>query len=371
MEQRLSTNSCDLAPSGFVPTVDRLEQGLHFSAATNRAGLGIMVISDEQTTNPWYFLTPMSALVWVVFLASALVIGVIIWTLEYLSTAKVPENTLHSEIWTRLGTPLPLGESFRKSFSPNIVIVVWAFLCVVIVILYSANLTANLTVSELKGQIRSVNDLKGLAVGSWYGYQRIIEDEYALPIVPYPWNDREDEQRMVDDLKAGGISAIMLDSSTLYAMQTRNCDTTVIYVDSLEKGFTTAFPQSSWDNRQFIEAFNAAIYKLIDGGVFVQLVSNFSAVLDDQRSCPHAWDDGSTSQAQVTWGEVSGLWIVLGSSIGLAAICILLSRMWRHYIPKWQTQSWYVKLTRMTEILKVNSDRVSKPDSVALTNGNH
>lgn len=162
---------------------------------------------------------------------------------------------------------------------------------------------------------------------------------------------------MVEDLKAGFISGILLDYPTVSALQRLNCDTALVeFSGLLLRDRTTAFPQNSWDNRKLIEAYNAAIRRIEELGIVEQYITQYMG----GSSCT---SEENSSQVQVTWGEVSGLWIVLGSSIGLAVICVSLSIVLRHYKPDLQKRAWYKKLTRVAETLNMSAIR-RRPDLV-------
>lgn len=81
--------------------------------------------------------------------------------------------------------------------------------------LYSASLTANLTVSQINNSMKTVDDLRGKAVGSWEGHLETLKDEDRLSIVPYAWNNQRDEVKMLWALLNGEVQAQVLDESAL------------------------------------------------------------------------------------------------------------------------------------------------------------
>jgi len=144
-------------------------------------------------------------------------------TITTLAAAKKPETPLMKEVLDRLGTAQQLGDSFEKSFARNIIILTWTFLCLIMLTLYSANLTSNLTVTQLQGKIDNVQDLRGWATASWSEYQDLLQDEFLLRIVPCPWHGVEDEHKMLEDLESGIISGY----ATLVVLNGIECDTPI------------------------------------------------------------------------------------------------------------------------------------------------
>ena len=54
-----------------------------------------------------------------------------------------------------------------RNFAGNLIIMIFAFMMLILVTLYTANTAANLTATRLSTNIRSVEDLPGKRVGTW------------------------------------------------------------------------------------------------------------------------------------------------------------------------------------------------------------
>lgn len=86
---------------------------------------------------------------------------------------------------------------------------------VVILATYSASLTANLTVSRVKGGVTGIADLPGKAVGTWDPYVDQLK-QYNVFSTPYAWENTEDEKIMVQDLLDRKVVAFVLDNVRTY-----------------------------------------------------------------------------------------------------------------------------------------------------------
>lgn len=58
-------------------------------------------------------------------------------------------------------------EMTSRNFAGNLIIMIFAFMMLILVTLYTANTAANLTATRLSTNIRSVEDLPGKRVGTW------------------------------------------------------------------------------------------------------------------------------------------------------------------------------------------------------------
>ena len=61
-ELAANETSCDIAPSGLGPKLDRMEKGIIFSDPTIQSGLSVMMVSQDSMTRWVARFTPLSAL---------------------------------------------------------------------------------------------------------------------------------------------------------------------------------------------------------------------------------------------------------------------------------------------------------------------
>ncbi|WPT13321.1 Glutamate receptor ionotropic, kainate 2 [Picochlorum sp. SENEW3] len=214
---------------------------------------------------------------------------------------------------------------------------VWSFVVFILMALYSANLTANLTVSQLNNSIRSVKDLPGRAVASWSGYEEDLRDKYKVQIVPYPWGDVADERKMAEDLVNGLVSAVVLDDSALRSLDADNCQTMIVgsQIDVFDQ--TVGFPRSTWQNAEFMDVFNIRMRQLLEAGEIENLQEEYIDV--QLASCKT--DNVEEKYTVVTWNEVSGLWVILGSAVGFGILLVIVYRLWLYAKPSLLEKAWF------------------------------
>lgn len=338
MNLLVNTTECDIAPAGLGPWQDRIDMGLRFSIATLQSGLSIMVRRTESDPGMWYFFSAMSTEVWLIMIFTGIATGVIVWLFEVGMKALNHETKwMGNVMWDTIGRPVQMRDYRLSSIAANITGLVWSFVVFILMALYSANLTANLTVSQLTNTIRDVGDLPGRAVASWSGYEDSLRDKYKVQIIPYPWADVADERKMAEDLVNGLVSAVVLDDSALRSLDADNCDTMIIGQQFDVFDQTVAFPRSTWKNTDFMDAFNIRMRQLLQAGEIENLKEEYIDV--QLASCKT--DNVDNQYSVVTWKEVSGLWVILGSAVGLGILLIILYRLWLYAKPSLLEKAWF------------------------------
>jgi len=254
-ELAANETSCDIAPSGLGPKLDRMEKGIIFSDPTIQSGLSVMMVSqDSMTRSIWYFFSAMTWEVWVALLVTGIVAGFVVWLMEVGSKSLTMDTRDFSVVvWDTFGRPVQMRDYRLASVAGNTVGWVWSFLAFIVMCLYNAALTANMTIEQLSALPRRMSDLATLRVGSWVDYNESVRGpqcarpdsatmprshsrsapsrqllEYGIEIVPFPWEDTTDEIKMLDALVSGEIDALVLDEPALRILDANNCSTMII-----------------------------------------------------------------------------------------------------------------------------------------------
>lgn len=346
MMDRLFNNSgCDIAPSGLTPLPKREEEGLRFSISTYRSGYSIMVTRIEEGFGPWYFFSAMSTKVWLILCLTAVVAGFIVWMFEVGMQALNNDTKWMSNVmWDTVGRPVQMRDYRLSSLPANILALTWSFSVFILMAMYTANLTANLTLSQIKNDIRGLADLPGKAVGSWEGYADDLK-RYNLAIYPLPWENVQDEVKMIETLKSGLIRALVMPEQTLALRDATDCGTMLVGKPFMQSDQAHAFPSGSWENSpDLLLEYNQAITEIMMSGGMEELQNRFVTV--PEASCKTGSVD-SEKVAQVEWGEVSGLWIML--AVALGAGCLIVAMYW---LNKWSRaklskKRWYRRMCCM------------------------
>ena len=337
---KLVKNECDLAPAGMNPTEERANMGLRFSVATLKAGMIVMIRKSDSTLNMWYFFSAMSTEVWLLMIFTGIATGIIVWLMEIgMRSLDHSTKVMSSVMWDTLGRPVQMRDYRLASTAANITAIVWSFLVFILMALYSANLTANLTVSQLNNNIQGVQDLKGRRVASWSGYEEPLS-KYGITITPFPWDNSDDEKAMVQALLDGTVDALVLDSSALKILDADNCDTMLVGQEFDKVDQTVGFSPQTFENEVFVDAYNLAIRLLIETGVIERLENEYIDV--PLADCKQSGVQDGYSVVQ--WGEVAGLWVILGAAVGLGILLIICYRIWRHFKPSLIKKTWFRRM---------------------------
>eukprot|EP00890_Picochlorum_soloecismus_P002632 jgi/Picsp_1/336/NSC_00335-R1_glutamate-gated kainate-type ion channel receptor subunit 5 len=233
-----------------------------------------------------------------------------------------------------------LGILTRAEDSANLTFLVWNFTGFIVMALYCANLTSNLTISQIQADIRSVEDLSGKSVGTWDDYVDVLRKDYKIFAEGYPWNDAQDEKFMLRGLLDGDFDALVLDYSTLSVMDSASCETRLIPTQFNLFDFAVAFPKSAANRTDMIKAYNNALRNLKEFGT-IELLQNryLSLGIQDCKS-----GKTGTNRSSVTWDQVAGLWIILGVTVGIGILLVLAYRIWNVKKSRLYQKPWFQRM---------------------------
>ncbi|HVN01811.1 MAG TPA: transporter substrate-binding domain-containing protein [Caulobacteraceae bacterium] len=176
----LRSGSADVGPSGVLITNARNSE-FDFSVPILEAGQQVMVreAGAAEAPNP---LTDLVRLLFSKTTAAWLGVGLLliivpahlVWVVErrnqegILPSDKYIPGIFHAAWWTA-GTLLAQADEMPRQWLARAFALVWMFVAVVFVALYTAQLTSALTVQEIRGAINGPEDLPGKKVGTIQG----------------------------------------------------------------------------------------------------------------------------------------------------------------------------------------------------------
>jgi polar amino acid transport system substrate-binding protein len=176
----LRSKKADLLVSGVLITPER-DKEFDFSYTILEAGQQVMVrdTGDTMTPNPLLdllgLLLTKATLVWFgIAVLLMLIPAHLVWILErthkesIIPTGKYFPGIFHAMHWSAT-TLLTQAEQTPRQPLARVVSFVWMFIGLVFVALYTAQLTANLTVHQIRGAIHGAGDLPGKQVGTIKG----------------------------------------------------------------------------------------------------------------------------------------------------------------------------------------------------------
>ena len=113
--------------------------------------------------------------VWVALLVTGIVAGFVVWLMEVGSKSLTMDTRDFSVVvWDTFGRPVQMRDYRLASVAGNTVGWVWSFLAFIVMSLYNAALTANMTIEQLSALPRRMSDLATLRVGSWVDYNESV-----------------------------------------------------------------------------------------------------------------------------------------------------------------------------------------------------
>lgn len=171
--QAIESEKVDLCINPLTVTHERLRK-FSFSQPYFISNLGIAVRVKEESTLMVFFRSVFSwqffEVVLLLFLV-ILVFGFLVWLVE---RKKNPDH--FSKGWRGIGdglwwsavtmTTVGYGDKAPRSGAGRLLSVVWMFTAVIIISSFTAGISASLTFNKLQASIKSVDDLRNVAVGT-------------------------------------------------------------------------------------------------------------------------------------------------------------------------------------------------------------
>jgi ionotropic glutamate receptor len=309
-------------------------------------GLIVSVTNQQKAVSIWAFMDAFTWQLWVVIIVTCLLVGLVIFGIDaWLIGAKVDKkkkkivvgNNENCEqeiafadyIWDAMMRPMQVRDMRPLStFASNFVVLAFAFMMLVVVTVYTANTTANITATRLQSTIRGVEDLPGKVVGTWEDYVPDLA-KVGVTAIGFPWESDEDETAMLEALTNGTIQALVLDNSYLVYVASSSCDIAVVGREFDEKNSAIAFA-SNIDEAEVIREMNNALSELREDGSQSLLVDTL--IEPPEVACKTDLVSGTTTKIGVD--ELAGLWIMLAVGIVIAVVIVIVYKLHLKYTKK-------------------------------------
>ncbi|KAG8225568.1 hypothetical protein J437_LFUL002085 [Ladona fulva] len=251
------------------------------------------------------------------------------------------ENILEMQniIWHNCGSLMQQGSDIApKAVSTRMVAGMWWFFTLIMISSYTANLAAFLTVERMDVTIESAEDLakqtkikygavSGGSTAAFFKesnfstYQRMWSFmESAKPSV-FAKSNSEGVERVSKGKR--GYAFLMESTSIEYVIE-RQCDLTQVggLLDS--KGYGIALPLSS----PYRTAVSGAVLKLQEAGKLHMLKTRWWKEKHGGGSCKEEKSSSVESANELGLANVGGVFVVLISGMGAAAIVAVLEFLW-------------------------------------------
>jgi polar amino acid transport system substrate-binding protein len=270
----VKSNQAALAIAAISITADR-EVDLDFSQPMFDAGLQIMVRAQPSQAN---FLTAIAA---GIFSSSALpMLGIvlliilvpahIVWFFERRNPTGMLAHRhyfpgIFEACWWAASTLATQADQMPRAAVARVVAVVWMFASVVFIAYFTAAVTSNLTLQQLRGDINGPDDLPGKHVATIGGSTSL---DYLrrrnIEAQTYPTIEQADEA-----LERGNVDAIVYDTPVLlyYAAHKGNGKVQLVGSAFRKESYGIVFPSES----RLRKPVNEALLKLKENGTYDQL----------------------------------------------------------------------------------------------------
>jgi len=198
----------------------------------------------------------------------------------------------------------------------RIVVFFYGLLLLVTITIYGANTAAYLTQASLNSKINSKDDLPGQAVGTWEADVNLLKRS-GIAATGLKWEDRSDEQAMLDTLRNGTFAALVLDSAFVDYIASSNCEFRAVGRSFERSGVGLAFPPGTSD--VVVDVFSWRQVRLQESGMLLDsLDAKYMHV--QPAVCSTSPPEGLTA---VKFREVHVLWLFLGVAVLTAAAYML------------------------------------------------
>ncbi|CAI9731625.1 glutamate receptor U1-like isoform X2 [Octopus vulgaris] len=323
MIRELMDNKADVALAPFSVTPER-SQVVDFTKSFMTKGTTVVVKKPQRTVWMFQFLFPLSNYVWIAIFLSFLVVSLALFGVSRVNSdkhRKYTHNFLES-FWYIWGTLLRGSlKSSPLAVSSRIISSSWWLFSLIIISVYTANLAAFLTVTNIYLPIENAADL---AYQTAYDYGTVNESQiedffkhtnishYSKMWLHMRFNDKSIVQRVEEGLARARNTkyAFIWDSPTLRWEIADKCDLMEIGNPFDLKGYGFAVRKDT----AYTEALSNAILKLGDTGERQKSEGKWWRV----SSCPDGHQSTKTTSLRLE--NVAGLFVVVLGGIALSTI---------------------------------------------------
>ncbi|XP_057787760.1 glutamate receptor 2.8-like [Salvia miltiorrhiza] len=293
-----------------------------FSLPYSESGV-VLVVKNRKAFDMWIFVKPLSWDLWLAIIVACIVMGIVLLVLERrvgvassgTDSMRAPKEKSGMVYWSPVAVlAFPERNMVSNSWSA-LVLVFWLFMAFILMQSYTANLSAILTVDQLKFAF-SDNYYVGCQDGSFM--KRFLIDQLhisASRLKSYA-SAEEYHEAMTLGSKNGGIDAIF-DEIPYMKILLNKYDNQYKMAGPTYRtgGFGFAFPKGS----SLAAHFSKAILDVTQGSNMTEIEqTNFGPGYSSQDPLSSTISQGTSS---LTFHEFAGLFLVIGSVTLIALFC--------------------------------------------------
>ncbi|KAG8388843.1 hypothetical protein BUALT_Bualt02G0167100 [Buddleja alternifolia] len=139
------------AAVGDITILSNRSDYVDFTVPFTEFGLGVVVKLDDN--DPWFFLKPLNANLWITSACFFLLTGFIVWLIEHRINEEFqgpPARQIGTLLWFAVSTLVYAHRENLRSNISRFVVGLWLFVVLILTSSYTANLSSLLTVEQIK-----------------------------------------------------------------------------------------------------------------------------------------------------------------------------------------------------------------------------
>ncbi|XP_076882529.1 glutamate receptor 2.2-like [Bidens hawaiensis] len=263
------------AVAGDVTILSERHEFADFTQPYTESGLEMIVpVKSRLSNQPWLFLKPFTAKMWLITAAITIYNGFIIWLIERNHNKDLQGSIINQIgiiLWLAFSTFFTLrGDKMHSNLS-RMAVVVWLFVALIITQSYTASLASMLTAQRLEPTIESVEMLRNMnaTVGYCNGsfINRYLNE--VLEFDNYNINSYNSTHGYAEALNSGEIKAIFLEVPAAKVFLAQYCKSFIRTGETFKVGgfgfaFYKGFRQLSEANKALMDVSESGTLKALE-----------------------------------------------------------------------------------------------------------
>ncbi|XP_047977962.1 glutamate receptor 2.8-like [Salvia hispanica] len=291
-----------------------------FSLPYSESGV-VLVVKNRKPFDMWIFVKPLNWDLWLAIIVSCIVMGIVLLVLEHRVTSSEVDSAMAPKEKSGVVCFFPIAvlafpeRNMVSNGWSSFVLVFWLFMGFILMQSYTANLSAILTIDQLKFAF-SDNYHVGCQDGSFMKKYLIDHLHISASRLKAYASAEEYHEAMKLGSENGGIDAIF-DEIPYMKLFLNKYDNKYTMAGPTYRmgGFGFAFPKGS----SLAAHFSKAILDVTQGSNMTAIEQkNFGPGYSSQDPLSSRISQGTSS---LTFFEFAGLFIIIGSVTGLALVC--------------------------------------------------
>eukprot|EP01116_Phalansterium_solitarium_P020927 TRINITY_DN634_c1_g1_i8.p1 TRINITY_DN634_c1_g1~~TRINITY_DN634_c1_g1_i8.p1 ORF type:complete len:512 (-),score=176.24 TRINITY_DN634_c1_g1_i8:286-1821(-) len=334
----LRNGTVDFLLSGVsITTADA--QKYSFAQPEYLSGLRLLVknnVNEAPAVRPFSFFDPFDLTLWLVFLATTIVLANLYWFFELSMGAESEVRDKYAQgfpdTWFYVLNGFVGEDPFIeiRTYMSRVIQFAYKFMVVILLATYTGSVAAIITVTQQNGGITGPGDIGGKVVAT-SDLQDNLEAlrMYGANVRQYVWGTNEAGYAMVDRLKRGEVDAVALDKPFVDYVAAHDCSVKAVGSTFNLQNYGPTFRNGS-ESTALFQAVNLQVIDFQISGFVESLAVKY---FPSESQC--VTDDGVDS---VKFVQVFGLWIILGAAIVVAFLMLFIAMI--YYRRKSMFHNW-------------------------------